>query len=169
VLRFGCNLFPCLNSYSFLPSYADKVPMLYRNHQQKWNLLQRIGTKISISRSLVVSLGSILGRIARNGQLHETTLAHEFFCRGRKFSFAPLTEASLDLYKIWKTVVDVLNETSSADVARAFILAYRVMRLIVEENGNNSWLSHGTYHCNVRRDYNDTSTGIVPKSGRFHI
>jgi hypothetical protein len=45
--------------------------------------------------------------------------------------------------KIWKTVVDFWNEISPADVARAFILAYRVMRLIIKESGNNSWLSHG--------------------------
>jgi hypothetical protein len=75
------------------------------------------------------------------------------------------TEASLD--KIWKTVVDAWNETSSAEVARAFILAYRVMRLIIQENGNNSWLSHGTPHWNVRKDYNDTSTGVVPKMADF--
>jgi hypothetical protein len=31
------------------------------------------------------------------------------------------TEASLD--KVWRTVVDIWNETSSADVARAFVLA----------------------------------------------
>ncbi len=66
-------------------------------------------------------------------------------------------------------MVDVWNETSSAEVARAFILAYRVMRLIIQEHGNNSWLSHGTPHCNVRKHYNDTSTGVVPKNGRFHI
>jgi hypothetical protein len=40
------------------------------------------------------------------------------------------TEASLD--KIWKTVLDVWNDTSSVEVARAFILAYRVMRLITD-------------------------------------
>jgi hypothetical protein len=73
------------------------------------------------------------------------------------------------LDKIWKTVLDVWNETSSAEVARAFILAYRVMRLIIAENGNNSWLSHGTPHCNVRKDYRDTSTGVVPKNRGFFI
>ena len=57
-------------------------------------------------------------------------------------------------------MVDVWNETSSAEVARAFVLAYRVMRLIIEENGNNSWLSHGTPHCNVRRDFVDTDLGV---------
>jgi hypothetical protein len=77
------------------------------------------------------------------------------------------TEASLD--KIWKTVVDVWNETSSAEVARAFVLAYRVMRLIIEENGNNSWLSHGIPHCKVRKDFKDTPTGIVPVNTPFRI
>ena len=72
------------------------------------------------------------------------------------------TEATLD--KIWKTVEAVWSETSSAEVARAFVLAFRVMRLIIEEEGNNSWLAHGTPHCNVRQDYKDTTTGIVPKS-----
>ena len=71
------------------------------------------------------------------------------------------TEATLD--KIWKTVDEVWAETSSSEVARAFVLAFRVMRLIIEEQGNNSWLAHGTPHCDVRRDYRDTTTGIVPK------
>ncbi len=72
------------------------------------------------------------------------------------------TEATLD--KIWKTVEDVWAENSSSEVARAFVLAFRVMRLIIGEQGNNSWLvAHGTPHCNVKQDYRDTSTGIVPK------
>ena len=35
------------------------------------------------------------------------------------------TEATID--KIWKTVENVWNETSSSEVARAFVLAYRVL------------------------------------------
>jgi hypothetical protein len=72
--------------------------------------------------------------------------------------------------RLWLTF-GMKPRLSSAEVARAFILAYRVMRLIIQENGNNSWLSHGTPHCNVRKDYHDTSTGVVPKNGndRFHI
>ena len=46
------------------------------------------------------------------------------------------TEASLA--KIWKTVESVWKDTSSAEVARAFVLAFRVMRLIIAEDGNNS-------------------------------
>ncbi len=55
------------------------------------------------------------------------------------------TEASLA--KIWKTVESVWNDTSSAEVARAFVLAFRVMRHIIAEEGNNSWLANGTPHC----------------------
>ena len=58
---------------------------------------------------------------------------------------------------------EVWAETSSSEVARAFVLAFRVMRLIIDEQGNNSWLAHGTPHCDVRRDFRDTPTGIVRK------
>ncbi len=71
------------------------------------------------------------------------------------------TEASIE--KIWKTVETVWQETSSSEVARAFVFAYRVMEVIIEENGNNSFLAHGTPHCNVRRDFADNPNGISPK------
>jgi len=77
------------------------------------------------------------------------------------------TEASIE--KIWKTVENVWNQTSSSEVARAFVLAYRVMDVIIKEDGNNDFLSNGTPHCNVRRDYIDTPTGIKRKSGNFFI
>jgi hypothetical protein len=34
------------------------------------------------------------------------------------------------------------------------------MRLIIEENGNKSWLTHGTPHCDVRQDYVNTRLGL---------
>ncbi len=52
-------------------------------------------------------------------------------------------------------------------VARAFVLAYRVMDVIIKEDGNNDFLSNGTSHCNVRRDYKDTTTGIKPMLANF--
>ena len=71
------------------------------------------------------------------------------------------TEATIE--KIWQTVENVWNETSSAEVARAFVLAYRVMDVIIDENGDNNFLSSGTPHCNVRRDFCDTPTGVRRK------
>ena len=77
------------------------------------------------------------------------------------------TEATID--KIWKTVENVWNQTSSSEVARAFVLAYRVMDVIIKEDGNNDFLSNGTPHCNVRRDYIDAPTGIKQKLCNFFI
>ncbi len=73
-------------------------------------------------------------------------------------------EASTSSDKIWSSVMSVWNEALCAEVARAFVLAYRVMRVIIQENGNNSWLAHGTPHCNVRQDYRDKADEIVPKT-----
>jgi len=67
------------------------------------------------------------------------------------------TEANME--RTWNTVLGVWGPTSSAGVPRAFVLAQRVMRLIIEENGNNSWLSEGTPHCNARQGYIDTNAG----------
>ena len=71
------------------------------------------------------------------------------------------TEATIE--KIWKTVENVWNETSSAEVARAFVLAYRVMDAIIDEEGDNTFLSNETLHCNVRRDFCETPTGVRRK------
>ena len=69
------------------------------------------------------------------------------------------TEANKE--QTWKTIETVWKDTSSSEVARAFVLAYRIMRLIIEEDGNNSWLAHGTPHYDVRQDYVNTPTGIM--------
>ncbi len=71
------------------------------------------------------------------------------------------TEANKE--QTWRTIETVWRDTSSSEVARAFVLACRVMRLIIGENGNNSWLAHGTPHCDVRRDYLNTTTGMKLK------
>jgi hypothetical protein len=64
---------------------------------------------------------------------------------------------------IWKVVDEVWGRTSSADVARAFIQAYRVMGKIIAEGGNNHWLQNVGPHFNLRRDYVDTLTGCKKK------
>jgi hypothetical protein len=45
----------------------------------------------------------------------------------------------------------------------SFVLAFRVMKLIIAEQGNNAWLAHGTPHLNVRNDFVDTAIGIKRK------
>ncbi len=55
------------------------------------------------------------------------------------------------------------DNCSSAMVCRAFIHAFRIMRKIMEEEGNSSWLATGAPHCNVRSDFIDTPSGIKPR------
>jgi hypothetical protein len=45
-------------------------------------------------------------------------------------------------------------------VCRAFLLAYRILKKIVETDGDTEWLKHGTPHCNVHRDFFDTDVGV---------
>ena len=68
------------------------------------------------------------------------------------------TEADQD--RIWKIALEIWNGISSAMIARAFILAYRIMRKITETNGDTDWLKNGAPHCNVRRDFYDTDRGV---------
>ena len=49
---------------------------------------------------------------------------------------------------------------TSSMVARAFLLAYRIMGKIVETQGDTDWLKNGAPHCNVRKDYADTDRGV---------
>ncbi len=64
--------------------------------------------------------------------------------------------------RIWAVAQSVWKGITSSMVSRAFALAYRNMRKIIEEKDNNSWLCHGTPHCYVRRDFTDTYDGILP-------
>ena len=67
--------------------------------------------------------------------------------------------------RIWQVAQNVWKGITSAMVCRAFVLAYRIMNKIIEENDNNAWLCNGTSHCFVRRDFVDTFDGIVPCKG----
>ena len=68
------------------------------------------------------------------------------------------TEADAD--RIWKIAQEIWSGISSAMIARAYVLAYRIMRKITETNGDTDWLKNGAPHCDVRRDYYDTDRGI---------
>ncbi len=64
--------------------------------------------------------------------------------------------------RIWDVAQNVWKSLTSSMVAQAFVLAFKIMQKIIDENGNNQWLCHGTPHCFVRRDFVDTYDGIVP-------
>ena len=58
------------------------------------------------------------------------------------------TEADQD--RIWKIALEIWNGISSAMIARAFILAYRIMRKITETNGDTDWLKNGALQCKTQ-------------------
>ena len=66
---------------------------------------------------------------------------------------------------VWETARAVWGGFASSEVARAFILPYRILRLIVDENDFSHWLSDVTPHCDVRRDFYAFEGGIKPKNG----
>ena len=51
----------------------------------------------------------------------------------------------------------------SSMIARAFVHAYRIMKVIIDNGGSNHWLAEGTPHCNLRRDFVNTKYGIKPR------
>ena len=66
-----------------------------------------------------------------------------------------------DTERIWKIALETWNGISSAMIARAFILAYRIMGKIIETKGDTDWLKNGTPHCHVRRDFFDTDRRVT--------
>jgi hypothetical protein len=69
------------------------------------------------------------------------------------------TQADTD--RIWKIALEIWMGMTSAMIARAFILAYRIMGKIIETKGDTEWLKHGTPHCHVRRDFFDSDRGVM--------
>jgi hypothetical protein len=68
------------------------------------------------------------------------------------------TEANCD--RIWKIAMEIWKGITSSMIARAFILAYRIMRKIIETKGDTDWLKNGAPHCHVRRDFVDVDRGV---------
>jgi hypothetical protein len=58
------------------------------------------------------------------------------------------TEA--DKERIWKIANKIWKTMTSSMVARAFLLAFRIMGRIIETNGDTDWLKNGAPHCNVK-------------------
>ena len=72
------------------------------------------------------------------------------------------TEA--DAERIWKIALEIWKGITSPMVARAILLAYRMMGKIIETKGDTDWLRNGAPHCHVRRDYVDTDRGVMKVS-----
>ena len=87
---------------------------------------------------------------------------HSDLCR-KHAGFAP---ASVPV--IWEMLKVVWKQLPSADIASAFVLAYRVMKQVVDNRGGNQFINDIGIHNNVRSDFRRTDRGIERVDGK-HI
>ena len=71
--------------------------------------------------------------------------------------------------EIWDGAEYIWRHMPSCDVARAFVLSYRIAKKIVSAKGDNNFLTgkKGGLHSNVRKDFIDTATGIERRDDKI--
>jgi hypothetical protein len=57
-----------------------------------------------------------------------------------------------------------LTSMCSRSLGISISLQYHAKLIDHNHNGDNSWLSTGASHLNVRRDLNDTEVGVKPRN-----
>jgi len=62
--------------------------------------------------------------------------------------------------RIFTAAQEVWTEYPSSNIARAFVLAHRILLDVVRRRGDNGFLADGSLHFGVRKDFVDTATGI---------
>jgi hypothetical protein len=62
-------------------------------------------------------------------------------------------------------VMEVWNDLESYVIARGFVLAYRIAAKVIEGESGNDFLNNADFHCEVRKDFANTATGIKRASG----
>jgi hypothetical protein len=66
--------------------------------------------------------------------------------------------------EIWRTAEQVWTGMGSAEIARGFILAYRIAKKVIECGGENAFLQKQEFHSGVRADFYDTNYGVAKKT-----
>lgn len=66
--------------------------------------------------------------------------------------------------EIWDATNSVWNNMESAQIARGFVLAYRIARKVIQHKGDNAFLQKQDFHSGVRDDFYATATGIAKKT-----
>lgn len=65
--------------------------------------------------------------------------------------------------EIWQAANQVWKDLPSADIARGFILAYRIAEKVIKYKGKNTFLQQSDFHSNVRDDFADGPNGVIKK------
>ena len=66
--------------------------------------------------------------------------------------------------EIWEAVKKAWNDLPSASIARGFILANRIAKKVIDNKGSNTFLQKKDFHSGVRRDFQNTATGVVKRT-----
>ena len=68
---------------------------------------------------------------------------------------------------IYEAAEEVWRDIPSAEIARGFVLAYRIACMMDATEGSSNFLSGNKFHSNVRHDFYSTNKGIKPiRSGK---
>jgi hypothetical protein len=67
---------------------------------------------------------------------------------------------------IFSAAEQVWLEIPSSSIASGFILSFRIANMVIEHRGDNGFLAGGSFHADVRRDFEATAKGMVKKKGR---
>ena len=65
--------------------------------------------------------------------------------------------------EIWKAAESVWSNLESAEIARGFLLAYRIAKKVIDNKGTNTFLQKREFHSDVRKDFADSTKGVVKK------
>ena len=63
---------------------------------------------------------------------------------------------------IYQAVKQVWDKLPSSVIAQGYVLAYRICKKAITTKGDNSFLSGGDFHLDVRKDFMDTDRGVSP-------
>ena len=66
--------------------------------------------------------------------------------------------------EIWRTAKEVWTSLGSAEIARGYILAYRIVAKVIESGGENTFLRKQEFHSGVWADFYDTPQGVAKKT-----
>jgi hypothetical protein len=66
--------------------------------------------------------------------------------------------------EIWRMAEQVWMNMGSAEIARGFILAYRIAKKVIDCGGENTFLQKQEFHSRVREDFYDTPYGVSKKT-----
>lgn len=69
---------------------------------------------------------------------------------------------------IWEKASIVWSQMGSPEIARGFILAYRIAAKVIDNKGENTFLQTHDFHSDVRKDFYESPTGVKKRARVVH-